>query len=285
MTSSPPMTEDAASLTVKSTPVRSLLGFFLITYAVTWTCFIAVAAAVPASTLLGRALVLLGAYAPSLVALSLTARDEGSAAVRALLRRVIRWRVGARWYVFAVGYTVAIKLTVAVIHRVITGAWPRFDDFPWLLIPFAILISTPFQAGEEIGWRGYALPSLAARFGFARASILLGLIWAFWHFPQFFIREGDTYGQSFFVFVLQVTALSVAITWLYARTGGSLLLPMLLHSAVNNSKDIVPSAVPGAKNTFGLHASLVAWLSVALFWICAAYFLRRMPKAELAPPT
>jgi hypothetical protein len=84
------------------------------------------------------------------------------------------------------------------------------------------------------------------------------------------------------VFVLQVTALSVALAWLYAHTNGSLLLVMLLHSAVNNSKDIVPSAVPGAANTFGLSASLVAWLTVTLLWVCASYFLARMPKLELA---
>jgi hypothetical protein len=53
---------------------------------------------------------------------------------------------------------------------------------------------------------------------------------------------------------------------------------MLMHAAVNNSKDIVPSAVPGATKTFGLSASLVAWLAVTFLWICAAWFLARMPK-------
>jgi len=186
--------------------------------------------------------------------------------------------VAAGWYLFALAYIPAIKLTVALVHRLATGAWPRLGDEPWYGILAAIAFSTPFQAGEEIGWRGYALPRLAARFGLARASILLGLIWACWHLPQFFIPEADTYGQSFFVYALQVTGLSVAMAWLYARTNGSLLLVMLLHSAVNNSKDIVPSAVPGAMSTFGLSASLVAWLTVTLLWICAAYFLARMGR-------
>src|SRR6058998_1572306 len=157
-----------------------------------------------------------------------------------------------------------------------TGAWPRLGSEAWSLIPVAVAFSTPFQAGEEIGWRGYALPCLATRFGLARASVLLGLLWACWHLPQFFIPEADTFGQSFFVYVLQVTALSVAMAWLYARTNGSLLLIMLLHSAVNNAKDIVPSALPGAKSTFGLSASLVAWLTVTLLWIGAGYFLTTM---------
>lgn len=267
----------------RSTPAGSLLTFLSFTYAVMWTCFISVAAVrIPAHSPLGALLLYLGTFAPSLAALWLTARAEGSTGVRALLGRVLRWRVAAHWYVFAVSYIAAIKLTVALIHRLATGAWPRFGNEAWYIIVVAIAFSTPFQAGEEIGWRGYALPRLAARFGLARASILLGLIWGCWHLPQFFIPEADTYKQSFLVFVLQVTALSVALAWLYAHTDGSLLLVMLLHSAVNNSKDIVPSAVPGAANTFGLSASLVAWLTVTLLWVCASYFLARMPKLELA---
>jgi hypothetical protein len=213
-----------------------------------------------------------------MVALGLTARGAGPKGVRSLVDRVFQWQVPARWYLFAAGYMAAIKLTVAVIHRVVTGGWPRFGTLPLYLIPMAIAISTPVQAGEEIGWRGYALPRLAARLGLAGSSIVLGLIWALWHLPLFFVRGADTYGQPFFVYVLQVTALSVAIAWLYARTRGSLLLPMLLHAAVNNSKDIVPSAIPGAMDTFGLSASPVAWLTLALLWACAAYFLARMPR-------
>jgi hypothetical protein len=69
----------------------------------------------------------------------------------------------------------------------------------------------------------------------------------------------------------------VAMGWLYLHTKGSLLLAMLMHSAVNQSKDLVPSAVTGATDPFALSGSLVAWLTVAFLWICAAYFLVRMP--------
>jgi len=265
---------------VHSTRAGSLLLFFLMSYVITWICFISVAVAIPASTPVGYLLVLLGAFAPSFVAISLSARTEGATAVRVLLRRVVKWRVDWRWYVFAATYTVALKLTVALIHRAVTGVWPHFGTTPWYIIPVAIVFSTPFQAGEEVGWRGYALPRLAARFGLARASVLLGLIWALWHLPQFFIREGDTYKQSFFVFAIEVVALSVALAWLYATTKGSLLLTMLLHSAVNNSKDIVPSAGPGATHVFGFSASLVAWIFSGVLWLCAAYFLTHMPELE-----
>jgi membrane protease YdiL (CAAX protease family) len=259
---------------------RGSLGlFFLGVFVLTWACFITVARAVPASTPLGGALILVGAYAPSLVALALTARSGGRDGVRVLLGRVIQWRVAARWYVFAAGYVVTVKLAVALLHRVITGAWPRFGASPWYLIPLAVAFSTPFQAGEEIGWRGYALPRMAARWGLAPASLALGAIWAAWHLPQFFVPESDTFGQSFPVFTLQVIALSVTLAWLWRGTGGSLLLPMLLHSAFNNSKDIVPSATPGATRVFGFDASLVAWLSVTLLWLGAAGFLASLARS------
>lgn len=137
------------------------------------------------------------------------------------------------------------------------------------------------QAGEEIGWRGYALPRLSAFLGLSGASIALGVIWAVWHLPFFFISGADKSGQSFPVYLLSVTALSVAMAWLYWRTNGSLLLTMLMHAAVNNTKDIVPSAVSAATNAFSLNSSRVAWLSVAILWICAAYFLFRMRGVKL----
>jgi len=254
--------------------VRSLLIFFAVTYAFSWTCwYIAMS---PAVGPLRGAIVLLGVYAPALVALSLTAVRGGKGAVIELLKRVLRWRADAPLYLFAIGYMAAIKLTAALIHRALLGAWPAFGKESWIVILLAIPLSTPFQAGEEIGWRGFALPTLAQRFGFAAASLLLGLIWAAWHLPLFFFPGADTRGQSFPLYLLQVTAMSIAIAWLYVRTNGSLLLTMLMHSAVNQTKDIVPSAVAGATNVFALSTSRVAWISVALLWMCATYFLVRM---------
>jgi membrane protease YdiL (CAAX protease family) len=214
------------------------------------------------------------------VALALTARHEGTAGTRALLARALQSSVGARWYVFAIVYMATIKLLAAAIVRVATGAWPAFGSEPLYLMAIAIVFSTPVQAGEEIGWRGFALPRLSARLGLPAASVVLGIIWASWHLPFFFMAGAETTGQSFPVYLLSVTALSVALAWLYWRTGGSLLLVMLMHAAINNTKDIVPSAVPDASNPFALGSSLVAWLTAALLWGCGAYFLMRMRSAK-----
>jgi len=270
-----------AELVGRPARAGALIGFFLLTYAVTWSCFIPVAAGVlRANTLAGYALLLVGTFAPSLVAVLLTWSSEGAAGIRVLLRGVVQWQVAGRWYLFAVSYIAVVKVVVSLLHRAVLGAWPRFGTEPLYLIPFAIALSTPVQSGEEIGWRGYALPRMASRMGLRAASVVLGIIWACWHLPLFFVPEADTYQQSFAIYALQVTALSVAIAWLYGNTRKSLLLPMLLHAAVNNSKDIVPSALPVGTGTFRLDASPVEWMTVGLLWICAAYFLARMPKLE-----
>jgi CAAX protease family protein len=280
------VTERGTSSWSGRTPeLKALVKFFSLTYAAAWICWTAAAAisrrsapAAVAPAALAGALFLLGTFAPGLVALALTERAEGRAATRALLGRIFEWRVGARWYLFAVGYIPAVKLSVALVYRLATGAWPRFGHEEWTLMAAAIVVSTWVQAGEEIGWRGYALPRLSDRVGLAPASVILGIIWASWHLPFFFVPQSDLFGQSFPLYLLQVTALSVALAWLYWRAKGSLLPVMVLHAAVNNTKDIVVSAVPGATNPFALSTSPVAWLTLAFLWIAAGYFLVRMHK-------
>jgi membrane protease YdiL (CAAX protease family) len=266
-------------------PVSDTIKFFLLTYAVTWVCWIPVVTnRIPYGTFFGSTLWIVGAFGPSLVSLALTARKQGGAGVRALLEHVLRWQVGARWYLFAIGYMIAIKLTLALAYRAIIGHWPPFGHEGPVVMLVATLISTPVQAGEEIGWRGYALPRLGSRFGFGSGSVMLGLIWACWHVPQFFLMAADTYGQSFPIWAVEVIAMSVAIAWLYTHTQGSLLLTMLMHAAINNTKDIVPAGLANARNAFSLHASPVTYLGAVVLWIAAAYFLRRMPERSLGHP-
>ena len=255
-----------------------LPAYFVVTYLITWGFFFA-GSLTPAAWLRGL-LFLLGTFAPGYVALWFTSRESGRGGVAALLRRLVEWQVPARWYAFAAGYIVVIKLTVALVHRAVTGAWPLFGRLPWYLMLAATVGSTVVggQSGEEVGWRGYALPRLAARFGLGGGSVLLGLLWACWHLPLFFISGVDTAGQSFPLYLLQVTALSVAMAWLFAHTRGTLLPVMLMHAAVNNTKDIVPSADPNATNPWALSHSLVAWMTLVLLWLCAGYFLLRMRK-------
>ncbi len=256
--------------------------FFAITFAVTWTCFFVAMGLVHAAQLSGQEigpvpglLVFAGTVAPAFLALIISSRNGG---IPLLSQRRFEWRVAARWYGFALGYMAAIRLVVAFLERVITGSWPGVESAPAGAVLVAIIISTPFQAGEEIGWRGYALPRLAERIGISWASVVLGMIWALWHLPLFFLAlPGNAeYGSSFPLWAWGVTALSVAFAWLYVRTGGSLLLTMVMHSAVNNMPHFQSPSAAGVQNVFSLHGPLSLWLTAVCLWGCALYFLYRM---------
>lgn len=264
--------------------MRAIGKFVLLTFASTWVLWALVIRASgthappagPPLLALGGPVFLLGVFAPGLVAVVLTAWGDGRAAVGVLLGRIVRWRIDLRLYAFALLLMPLTKLAVAVLHHALTGAWPRWGETHPVLLVAATLLSTLGQAGEEVGWRGYLLPRLAERTGLVRASLIVGAVWAVWHLPLFFAAGADTYHQSFPFYTLQVMAYSIALAWLYWRTGGSLLLTMFMHAAFNNTKDIVPSGgVPG-DSPFVFHATLVFRLTVLLLWVVAAFLLVRM---------
>jgi membrane protease YdiL (CAAX protease family) len=262
--------------------MRAIGRFLVLTFASTWALWALVirASAEPSSAppglALGAPIFLIGVFAPGLIAVALTAWDDGRQAVGALLGRIAFWRVGLRFYAFALLLVPLTKLAVAALHRALTGTWPRFGETNPALLVAATIISTVSQAGEEVGWRGYLLPRLTERTGLVAASLIVGVIWAAWHLPLFFAPGADTNGQSFPLYAMQVTAYSVAFAWLYWRTGGSLLLTMLMHAAANNTKDITPSGGVQGASVFGLEGTLVLRLTVLLLWVVATVLLVRM---------
>ena len=267
---------------------QDLLAYFGLVYAVTWSAFILAAASsgsftlgVPVPAALKWPLLLLGAFAPSAVATWLTARRGGRDAVRALLRRLLEWRVGAQWFAFALLFLVTLKLAAALIVRLTSGTWPAFGSFPpWYQVLVVSLLAMVLGGplGEEVGWRGYALPRLQSLLGERAASVMLGALWALWHWPVFFIPGLDQYGQPFIPYALYVTGLSVAFAWLYRNTRGSLLLAVVMHTAVNQTKDVVVTRLPaGGPGALSLAYTPVGWAFLGLIWACAGWMLSRMP--------
>jgi membrane protease YdiL (CAAX protease family) len=264
----------------------SIAQFVLLTYAVTWACSaIGLTLGIATSglwVLLSSALLILGSMAPSVVALGLTVLREGTCGSRALLRHLFDWRVNVGWYVFSFFYPVAILLAANVGHRVITGEWVPLSHPRWFTFVSSTILLLPVRASEEIGWRGYALPRLAKRFGLAKAGLILGPIWACWHLPLFLIPGMGAYGGSAPMFVLGVTALSVAFAWLYGNTNGSLLLVILLHSAIDEVFILLPKPMTVA-NSFAFVSELMPWLITAFECLiagCILALMLRTPSAE-----
>jgi membrane protease YdiL (CAAX protease family) len=90
--------------------------------------------------------------------------------------------------------------------------------------------------GEEFGWRGYALPLLLKKYNPSAASLILGLIWALWHFP---IDITSEYGVGLVVFrIIWTLPLTIIFTWFFIKTNGSILIALLLHTSVNVLPDL-----------------------------------------------
>jgi membrane protease YdiL (CAAX protease family) len=126
---------------------------------------------------------------------------------------------------------------------------------------------TPFI--EELGWRGYLLDRFQEKRSALMASLIIGLAWALWHLPLFFV--GGTYQaslgigtQAFWLFMLGVVPLSFVFTWVYNNTQRSILVAFLLHAMVNFTGelfDISPRA-----NTISTLLWVIAALGITLFW-------------------
>jgi membrane protease YdiL (CAAX protease family) len=185
-----------------------------------------------------------------------------------LLRRHGQWRVGAGWYPLVI-FGPLLLLALAVVARVGPGALgaPGQDGpsvlLEYLIYALALKLVLGGALGEEAGWRGFALPRLQARCGALGGSLILGALWAGWHAPLYLSARRVTDNPPL-LFALSVLGMAVAYTWVANRTGGSLLLAVLFHSAINSAPAVLRPLVPGlgAGEFFALIAA--GWVAVAL---------------------
>ena len=89
--------------------------------------------------------------------------------------------------------------------------------------------------GEEIGWRGYALPRLQKKLHPLLASLVLGILWGIWHLPYFLIEGSVHQKMGLPFFILATIGYTLLYTWIYNGTKGSVLLICLLHAANNTT--------------------------------------------------
>lgn len=205
---------------------------------------------------------------PTLAAFILTAVLSGRVGMRQLLARYVQWRVGLRWYLLVViGPPVALNLgAIPFLGMSIVGAFvsnlPQLVSFYLPVLVVGVILGPLW---EEPGWRGFALPRLQRRYGALAGTLVLGLLWSFWHVPGFFggWLGGPSLLSSFLALMLGTTAFAIIMTWIYNHTRGSLLVMILLHSAFNAA-----SAMGGKILPPGLPARSAAL--IANGWIPAA---------------
>jgi membrane protease YdiL (CAAX protease family) len=164
---------------------------------------------------------------PLAAAIIVIAVGEGRAGFRDLGARMVRWRVPWYWYAVALGLPLAVRFGSVLLN---TGApAPEWTHLAWSSIALAFLVRlvNPMDGplGEEPGWRGFATPRMQAVLSPVTSAVLLGVLVAGWHLPLVLIDDIGPIG------LFTTFSITIVYAWLFNRTGGSVLLTMLFHSA------------------------------------------------------
>jgi membrane protease YdiL (CAAX protease family) len=235
-------------------PIRGVMPFFVLVFASTWFFQLPFLL-----TQRFAQLVVVGFFGPAIVAVLLSLIEGGSDGLRSLLRPLRIWRVGIVWYAIAISHA-------GVIGAAMT-AYRVLGESRWLYPPasaqdIAAMLVIPFT--EQIAWRGFAYPRLERRYGPLAASVIVGIAWALFHVQKQAFLGGGVGLRLVPIMVAFMTSGTVVYTWIYRRTGGSLLLVVVANMGayLNNSLKALPDdATPFVLQTVGY--ALVA-IAVAL---------------------
>jgi uncharacterized protein len=257
-----------------------LIVFFVLAYVFSWWPWPLYAFGLSPSPII--------AFGPFLAAILVLALTTGKGGVVTLLRRMVRWRVRPVWYAVALLLPVAISGGAALLNVVVLGASApspaELGAWSGLVPTFFLLLLVPGTGGawEEPGWRGYALPKLQGGHSALLASLILGVVWAFWHLPLMVI------GQIHLSDPVYIVAWTVVLTWVFNNTNGSVLIAMLMH----NIHNVISGGYFSAMFS-GADWVRQGWLLVALWCAVAAivvvvngpeHLSRKYTRQTLTPP-
>jgi CAAX protease family protein len=269
-----------------------LLAYLVLTFLFSWAFWVPMALAShgkAAPWFSAQRAQTLGGYGPLLAALIVTFGREGLSGARRLVGRLFIWRAGLQWYAIALLLPSFMSLLVTALHMMFGGDPPDFAHPPiydqpvggffgaynaWtILLPlflWSLLLGT--SIGEEVGWRGFALPHLQQRWNALFSSVLVGVAWGLWIWPIYAMKGGLPYYTG----LLGVVPAAVLSTWIFNNTGGSLLLVTLFNNSIKVTDWFLASPV-----THPVIPAVVYWtvaLAVLAWWGPA-----RLSGSELKP--
>ena len=279
--------DDIVTITKTTVSGRSLRDFCALAFGLSWLFWIPVAlSGQHAASTVWAIPYLLGGFGPSVAGIIMTCRNAGRARCRAFWSRVVGFgRISLGWYLFIV-LVFPATFGLSILLSVLLGQPPagflqvgRIAANPLALIGIVIIGIVAGPLSEELGWRGYALDWLQARWNPIIASLILGLIWWAWHLPLFFIvgTTHYTWGlgtAEFWLFLVGVVPLSVLMTWVYNANERSILAAILLHFTYNFTLGLA----------YPLPAQTLSIQVVLMFVVAAGVVLGIRPPPRGADP-
>ena len=213
----------------------------------------------------------LGDFGPAFSAILVSALYDGRDGVRDLLSRLFIWRVNVKWYLIALFLTAVGALGVIAFYVLtdrLVGSLPGIDfwrstfHLHVMLFIGGTLVGTFIVGGEELGWRGYALPILQDRYHPLVSSVILGFFWGLWHSwnPMYRPATGDDVVDILILTGGTISA-SVIYTWLHNNTRGSVLIACLFHAAYDLTLVYAAGIIPFPPNIRGVDLVLLAVLA------------------------
>lgn len=263
-------------------PRRVPIRFFVVTFAWSWLVWAPLALAglgvVPLDADLLATLALpaamLGAFGPVVGALVAIVTLEGRAALGRFARGFMSLRFGAR----------AWAAMILVLGGLAAVAWYVPEAFgearlPMLLpsaaaFPVWLVLMTLLGGGqEEVGWRAYVLEPLETRFGLWGGNVVLGLVWALWHGPLWFVPGSSQEHMPVVAFTMGTIGLSFFFSWVMKASGGRPLAGLVAHGTYNAYIALFPTLVMAA----GV-AQPRWWLHQSLVLVVGVLFMRRVAR-------
>jgi membrane protease YdiL (CAAX protease family) len=205
-----------------------------------------------------------GVLTPAILALIFVSFRDREGQDRFFSQFVLTWK-GLVWCAVSVAVFPALAWTATLIGNVLFQNQGSIGHAPGVN---TVLVVCFLSLGEEVGWRGYALPRLVERFGWTVASLLVGLAWWLWHMPGWMLGFGAPSDISFLIFGLWVISASFLFSYLYRKSCGSVWTSVLLHASANLSFQvfpIMPAAAGGPENFYLLCALSVIGAVATIF--------------------
>ncbi|HLS13271.1 MAG TPA: type II CAAX endopeptidase family protein [Beutenbergiaceae bacterium] len=215
--------------------------------------------------------VVVAVLGPSTCALIVTGVTGGRAAVLSLLKRLTIRRVPVWVWLYAVMGN-GLLITAPAVIVVLLGQ-PGGLDAHWeawavtLAVNLVLLLIVPGMV-EEIGWRGFGLPLVQERSGPIVASVVIGVLWAVWHYPLW-IAQNDGVTPALIWATIGVVGASFAYTWLHNASFGSVLPAIVLHAGENAWRGNALRLLTGDEHDHAFIAAQVAAAVIALVLVIA----------------
>ena len=165
--------------------------------------------------------------APAIISFFIVGLLDKTDGIKNFVKGFFPARIHFKWVIISMLLPVIIVFTSAIAEGIVGGQSFNFFSDGLSITPGFIFLIAIGCIGEEIGWRSYLLPLLLKKHSNLWSSIILGTLWGFWH-------AGD-YGEGvgFLLFVVSTVAMSIMMTWLYQKSGGSLIVAVLYHFCSN----------------------------------------------------